>query len=114
MTTTEPNKRQSIGRENAIKLHDSSWWTGLEPRVIAEFQFFTEELCVPFGVFHEAIEKTLGRPVWTHEFVLNWDGIAAELRGEKSAPTMDEIMSLIPAEKRIIIALQQPPAEGNE
>ena len=29
---------------------------------------FESKLCMPFSIFQEAVEKTLGRPVWTHEF----------------------------------------------
>ncbi len=37
------------------------------------------------------------------ELGLNWEGIAMELHGEKDAPTMEEIINLIPAEKRVIL-----------
>lgn len=67
--------------------------------------FFTVELAVPFAVFHEAVEKSLGRPVYTHEFGMNYDGICAEFLGEKEAPTLEEIINLIPEEKRIIVDL---------
>jgi hypothetical protein len=99
------HKQQSIGRDKAVALAISEWWLGLTPREIATFQLFTEELSMPFGIFHEALEKTLGRPVWTHEFALNFDGIAAELLGEKGAPTMEEIINLIPAAKRILVVV---------
>ncbi|ADP02551.1 hypothetical protein [Cronobacter phage EspYZU12] len=29
---------------------------------------FTGILCCPFNLFHEDVEKRLGRSVWTHEF----------------------------------------------
>ena len=96
-------RRQSIGREKAIVLADSRWWEGRTPREIAKFQLFTDEITMPFGVFHEALEKTLGRPVWTHELAFNFDGIAMELLGEKDAPTMEEIIGMIPEEKLIIL-----------
>lgn len=94
-------KRQSIGRDKAIALANSGWWEEKSPREIAKFQLFTDELSMPFGVFHEALETALGRPVWTHELALNFDGIAMELLGEKDAPTMEEIIDLIPEKKRI-------------
>ena len=73
----------SIGKEKAIELYNSNWWEGLSHREIAEFQLFTAELSCPFDVFHEAVEKSLGRPVFTHEFGLNYDGICKEFLGEK-------------------------------
>ena len=96
-------QRTSIGRKKAIALGESKWWEGMTARDICSVQLFTEELCCPFQVFHKAIEEALGRPVWTHEFGLNYDGIVAEFLGEKQPPTMQEIIDLIPAEKRIVI-----------
>ena len=95
--------KNSIGKEKAIQLYNSNWWEGLSYREIAEFQLFTTELCCPFDVFHEAVEKSLGRPVFTHEFGLNYQGISKESLGEKESPTMDEILDLIPQEKLIVI-----------
>ena len=96
-------KRQSIGRDAAIALANTKWWEGREAREVAKFQLFTNELCVPFDLFHEAIEKTLGRPVFTHEFGLNFDGLAMELLGEADAPTLEQIINLIPKEKRVVV-----------
>lgn len=98
-------QRQSIGKKRAIELANSKWWESKSNQEIARFQLFTKELCMPFGIFHEALEKALGRPVWTHELALNFDGIAKELLGEKPAPTMEEIINLIPEEKRIIVTV---------
>jgi hypothetical protein len=95
--------KNSIGKEKAIQLYNSNWWEGLSYREIAEFQLFTTELCCPFDVFHEAVEKSLGRPVFTHEFGLNYQGICKEFLGEKESPTMDEILNLIPQENLIVI-----------
>jgi len=69
------------------------------------FQLFEDRLCMPFAVFHEAMEKALERPVFTHEFALNYDGLCRELLGEQPAPTFEEIMDLIPAEKRVLLVL---------
>jgi hypothetical protein len=98
-------KRLSIGRTLAVSICKSGWWKGKTSRELAKFQLFTEELSMPFDVFHEALEKTLERSVWTHELALNFDGIAMELLGEKDAPTMEEIINFIPEEKRILVAL---------
>lgn len=93
--------QQSIGKDRAIALANSNWWEGKDARTIAEFQLFTAELACPFSVFHEALEKVLGRPVFTHEFGLNYDGIVQEFLGEQDAPTMNDLIQLIPKEKRI-------------
>jgi hypothetical protein len=97
--------KTSVGKENAIKLYNSNWWEKLSHREIAGVQLFTIELCCPFDVFHEAVEKSLDRPVFTHEFGLNYDGICSEFLGGKEAPTFEDIMNLIPEEKRIVVSV---------
>ena len=93
----------SIGKEKAIELYETEWWKEKSYREIAEFQLFTAELCCPFDVFHEAVEKSLGRPVFTHEFGLNYGEICKEFLGEKEPPTMNEILHMIPKEKLIVV-----------
>jgi len=90
-------------KEQAIQIHDSGVWREWTDRQRAEFQLSEDLLCMPFDVFHESVEKALGRPVWTHEFGLNRDGLISELLGDKPAPTFEQIMEMIPAEKRIIL-----------
>lgn len=94
--------QRSIGYERAIELADSKWWEGLTAREIARGQLFTEELCCPVRVFHKALEESLGRAVFPHEFGRNLDGIIQEFLDEADAPTMPQIIELIPAAKRIL------------
>jgi hypothetical protein len=91
-------------REQAIAFHDNKAYEPLSFRDRAALQMAQDLLCMPFGVFHEAVEKALGRPVFTHEFAFGGrDRLMKELMGEKPAPTFTEIMELIPAEKRLLI-----------
>ena len=94
-----------ITQEQAIELGKSQFWERMTQREIAEFQLFTDALCMPFDVFHKAIEVALDRPVWTHEFGLNVQGLKDELMLGKAAPTLTEIMDLIPADKRIVVVI---------
>jgi hypothetical protein len=96
----------SIGKENAIELSLLNWWENLSYREIAGVQLFITELCCPFDVFHEAVEKSLGRPVFTHEFGLNYSGICEEFLGEREQPTLEEIFNLIPEDKRIVLEVK--------
>ena len=91
--------------QEAIALHDSGFWEYLSHEERARFQIAEERLCMPFGVFHESVEKTLGRPVWTHEFGLNPEGLKREILDGAEPPTWREIMDLIPEEKRIVLDL---------
>lgn len=59
---------QEMTEAEAIAFHDSSVWEQWTDHQIVELQLFQRLLCVPFNRYHEAIEKVLGRPVWTHEF----------------------------------------------
>lgn len=101
--------RQTIGKEKAIALSETNWWEGKSAREIAEFQMLTVELCCPFSVFHGAVEEALGRPVFTHEFA--FDGIMEELLNGKEAPSFQEIMDLIPEDKRVVVIMPPLPAQ---
>lgn len=63
-------------------MYNSGWWKTKTPEEIAEFQIHEEKLCVPFDVFHESVEKWLGRPVWTHEFA-DPNALIAEKEGKR-------------------------------
>lgn len=65
-------KQIDIGRELAIELYDTEFWETWTHEEIAWFQSYNTRLCMPFGVFHTAVEKTLNRPVWTHEFTFRF------------------------------------------
>lgn len=94
---------KQLTKEQAIAFYDNKCYVSLTSRQIAEFQLEQDRLCVPFDIFHKAIEETLGRPVFTHEFSLNREELKQELYGAKEAPTLEEIINLIPEDKRIII-----------
>lgn len=95
--------KPSLTKEQAIALYDSGWWKGKSAREIVTLQLFEPLLCVPFNVFHSAVEECLRRPVFTHEFGLNWDGLKKEFLGEQPAPTFQQIIDLIPEAKRILV-----------
>jgi hypothetical protein len=96
---------RQLSKDEAITLAESKWWEKSNHQSIAAFQIMQDKLCCPFDVFHEAIEKTLGRPVFTHEFGMNWKRLADEVQGKVSAPTLTEIMDLIPADKRFVVKI---------
>jgi hypothetical protein len=92
-------------KDEAVALYDSGFWKQMTYEEIAKFQIMEDRLCMPFEVFHEAIVKALGRPVFTHEFGLNREGLIKELFRGAPAPTMEEIINLIPEDKRMIISV---------
>lgn len=90
-------------KEQAVTLAESKWWQNKTARELAMFQLHEPLLCMPFDVFHKAVEEALQRPVFTHEFGLNWDGLKKELIGESISPSLEQIIDLIPKDKRILI-----------
>jgi hypothetical protein len=98
-------EQRSIGRSAAIELYRLEWWVGKSSKEVSIFQLTTNECCMPFDEFHRLIEEALGRPVFTHEFGLNREGLYRELIiGETERPSFEDILALIPADKRIILA----------
>ena len=57
-------------REEALEKVTTEWWKTASTKEIVAFQLYEDRLCMPFDLFHAAVEKELGRPVFTHEFVL--------------------------------------------
>ena len=101
------NNVKQLTKEQAIKFAQSEVWKDMTDRQIVEFQLFQSKLCVPFGEFHRAISAVLNRDVYTHEFG-DSDTLKAELLGEKEPPTLEEIINMIPAEKRLLIGNFEP------
>lgn len=93
---------RQLTQDEAIAFAENKLYEPLTMRQRAEFQMDQQRLCMPFDVFHEAVSKALGRAVFTHEFAFR-DDLRAELLGERPAPTFDEILALIPADKRVIL-----------
>ena len=94
-------------QEQALELYNTNWWVGKSAHDIVSFQLFEERLCMPFDRFHEAVEKALNRPVFTREFGLNADGLKKEFLKERKAPTLEEIVKMIPESKRILVVVDE-------
>ena len=93
---------KQLTENQAIKLAESKELENWTDEQIVRFQLFQDRLCMDFGRFQLAMEKVLDRPVWTHEFA-DKEGLIKEYLGVKEPPTFEEIMNLIPKDKRIII-----------
>ena len=95
---------QSIGHDKAVQLGESRWWEDVSPECLVRFQLFTEEICCEFQVFHRALETCLGRGVSVHELGSEgMDNIRREFLGEKTMPSLGDIIKIIPEEKRLLI-----------
>jgi hypothetical protein len=58
---------QQLTREEAIAFADAKKWQTMSKKEIAKFQMEQRCLCMPFDVFQEAVEHTVGYPVFTHQ-----------------------------------------------
>jgi hypothetical protein len=97
------NNMKQLNEKEAIKLYKSKIWEKWNKKKRAYFQMNQKRLCMPFDIFHEAVEYALDRPVFTHEFGLNHQGLIDEMNGKISKPTLEESINLIPEEKKLIL-----------
>lgn len=77
--------------EQMEKFGDNRWWISEDKKVLGYYQLMNPVLLVSFDKFHEALEFLLGRPVWTHEMGLNYEGLKKEAeRAFNGTPDSDE------------------------
>lgn len=93
-------------KEQAIALAQTKWWEGLSAHDVVMFQLFESLLCMDFCTYHAALEEALCRTVWTHEIAFP-ARLQREFLGDRCPPTFEEIVSLIPADKRIVLLREQ-------
>jgi hypothetical protein len=104
MSENEKWAKTQFTREQAIAMYESGVWKNWTAEQVVRFQMFQERLCMEFSHFHKCVEEVLGRPVFTHEFAFR-DEIVKEYLGAKGTPTFEDIINLIPKEKRLIIGV---------
>lgn len=86
----------------AVAVAETGAWKKLTKVQLAMAQLQQGRLFCNFGEFQLAVDELLGRPTWTHEYAEPWL-LWAEYKGEKTPPTMQEILDLLPEEKRILV-----------
>lgn len=94
---------KQLTKEQALAFAENKLYEYLTKRQIAEFQLEQDRLCMPFDVFHEAIEKTLNRPVFTHEFGLSRERLYNEVFGSRKRPELHDILKSIPQDKLCLL-----------
>lgn len=98
---------KQMTKKEATNFFDNKGWMLLNERKRAELQINQDLLCMPFDIFHSAIEKTIGRSIFTHEFGSKGHvGLKKELFEGKAPPTFQEIMELIPEDKRVLVVIK--------
>ena len=86
---------KQLTQKEAVILYETKAWEKWSAEEIAKFQLFQDRLCMPFDVFHKAVEEVLGRPVWNHEFA-SVDDLRKEYLKERPAPSFEDIVGLLP------------------
>ena len=105
--------REAAKKVQAIRSkYENKWWESSDPFEVAWGQLNEPALIMDFGKFHEAIEKALGRPVYSHEFGLNAEGLKEEMQCKRPAPSLNEIIEMIPEEKRVVVELPEKDKEN--
>lgn len=77
--------------EQAVDCGENQHWQSWSFENRALFQVHQNRLCMPIEVYHEALTKTLGRHVLSHEIYLNRPGLRAELLGLADVSTITPI-----------------------
>lgn len=94
--------KDQLTEKQAIEMCNSRICESWDAEKVVRFQLFQQRLCMEFSTFQKCMEEVLNRPVFTHEFAKR-DNLVMEYLGEKETPTLEEIINLIPEEKRIVL-----------
>lgn len=98
---------QQLSKKQAIAIFEGGEWRDWTDEEIVKLQLYQKRLCVPFDVYHRAIGKVLGRGVFTHEFAgdKGFYALQEEYEGNRLAPTFEEIIAMLPAEKVVVVGV---------
>jgi hypothetical protein len=100
MEMTTEMRKENIKKTKA-KYGKNHWWASKDPKELFWGQINEPILIIDFGKFHEAAEKALGRPVWSHEFARP-DVLIQEYQGKIPKANFADVMDKIPEGKKII------------
>lgn len=85
---------QQLTEQQAIAIGESKIYDNWDYNKKAGFQLFQDKLCMPFSAFHEAVEKVLKRPVFTHEFGFNYEGLIEEYLKYNIEPSIEHFQDV--------------------
>ena len=57
-----------MNKQEALEMYKSGVWETWTTKEIVDFQLYEKRLCMPWTVFHAALEEELGRGIMTSEF----------------------------------------------
>ena len=95
---------EQLTKKQAQYLNDvGAWWDWTDEQVV-RFQLFQKKLAMPSYRFHEALEVVLKRGIYLREYSQR-DKLCEEYLQSNTMPTFQEIIQMIPEDKRFIIEL---------
>ena len=98
--------------KQALAFFESKRWESMSFKVRALFQLQQERLCMTFDVFHEAVQKTVGRPVFSHEFNgFNADGLLVEVQRACDAADHQAVRDALADQDRADAVAEQEQAD---
>ncbi len=98
---------EQLDKKTALGLAESEVWKNWTDKERVEFQLYQNLLCMPFDTFHKSVEKTLDRPVFTHEFAFP-DHLKQEFEGKCGKPSFENIIDLLPKDKEVVVIAINP------
>jgi len=73
-----------------------------------------EKAEIEFDKIHQRLEELVGRPVWTHEFGLNWEGLIQEAKDRPCKLDMNKVMESLVATGKPVIGVVLPNEDKEE
>ncbi len=100
------DQKKHFTSKEALAFCESKEWENWTDEQLVRLQLFQDKLCIPFKRYHEAISNVLNRSIYTHEFAFP-ELLIKEYLGDKEPPSFEEILNLIPEEKRLVIITEK-------
>ena len=105
--SAEAFDENTLTEGHAAQLYNAKFWEGMAVVDRAKFQINEPILCMPFDVFHEAVSKAAGYPVFTHEFA-ELTHLRDAMGIDKRAWNFEEVLSVLTPEKRTQVLAADP------
>ena len=80
-------------------------WESMSWEELAKFQVTQETLCVPFDLYRNAAERTLGRPLFNLQLANGRERVKSELFGGTPPESLREVIDIIPLHKRMVLEM---------
>jgi hypothetical protein len=94
-----------LTEEEATAFYHGNKWQAWDAKTRAIFQLQQERMCMPFKVFRESIEESLGRKIIPYELLSASDSLLRELQGLADPPSLEDVLALVPPHHKVYARL---------